>query len=299
MTGSSEKFKQRSYAKDTMRERQTPREPQTRTPAPALSFRATALKTGANAGEAQALSTNDDVHLWYARIDRVDATAFERLAATLADDELKRAGEYMQEKDRRTSIIARGLLRTRLSAYTGVPARELRFATIGNGKPVLAPGSAGLRQARTPLHFNISHSGEGILLGFTRLAEIGVDIEAADRNIDDLFGIAENFFAAGETAALKGLDPERQRPGFLNCWTRKEAFIKVHGEGLSRDLNSFEVELHPDAPPRLLRLDGSEAAARRYMLQAVDPEPAYVAAICLPAKPRQVHAFAWDGSFQS
>jgi 4'-phosphopantetheinyl transferase len=237
-----------------------------------------------------------EIHLWYARIDRVEAAAFARLQATLSPDERERAAKYYQEKDRRTSVIARGLLRERLSRYTGVPAQALRFTFMGNGKPVLA-GQHPRSGQSAAIHFNVSHSGSSVLLAFTRLADVGVDIEPVDRDLDDLFGVAESFFAPGETAALRTLTPPHLRRGFLNCWTRKEAFIKVHGEGLSRDLNSFEVELRPDVPARLLRLDGSEADARRYSLIAVDPEPAYVAAICLPAVPGHLRAFAWDGTF--
>ena len=77
--------------------------------------------------------------------------------------------------------------------------------------------------------------------------------------------------------------------------TRKEAFIKVYGEGLSRDLNSFEVELRPDHPPRVLVVDGSPATASEFTLFAADPDPQTIAAVCLPRAPRQVQAYRWNG----
>lgn len=255
----------------------------------AIAFRSVGLAESGHAAPLDGAS----VHLWYVRSDRLDADTMTRLHGTLSTDERKRADDYFQARDRRTSIVARGLLREQLSRYCGIPAGELRFTTVGNGKPALAPGLS-----NQSVQFNISHSGGAVLLGFTRLAEVGVDIEAGNRHLDDLMGVAESFFAPGETAALKRLSADQQRRGFLNCWTRKEAFIKVHGEGLSRDLNSFEVELAPNAAPRLLRLDGSTAAAERYSLYAVDPDPDHVAAICLPARPAKLEAFAWNGTFQ-
>ena len=215
------------------------------------------------------------------------------LRDVLAPEERRRADDYFQEKDRRTSTVARGLLRLQLAQYTGLPPAAIRFDSMGNGKPVLA-ASTGAGGA-PPVYFNVSHSGKGVLLGFTRIADIGVDIEDADRDIDDLLDIAENFFAPGEARVLRELPPAELRRGFFNCWTRKEAFIKVYGEGLSRDLNSFEVELRPDQPPRLMIVDGSREAADRFSLLAVDPEPDHVAAVCLPAAAPRIQAFAWDG----
>lgn len=236
-----------------------------------------------------------DVHVWYARTDRIPAIGFDRLADVLSPEERTRAAEYMQEKDRRTSIVARGLLRTLLNQYTGLAPESIQFGLAGNGKPVLT--AVDQERAADSIYFNVSHSGRGVLLGFTRVADIGVDIEDIDRSMDDLPGIAENFFAPGEADTLKRMDQSQLRRSFFNCWTRKEAFIKVYGEGLSRDLNSFEVEFRPDRPARLLVLDGSEADARRFSMIAVDPEPDYIAAICLPARPNVVQGFAWDGAF--
>ena len=105
-----------------------------------------------------------DVHLWYARTDRISPVRYEMLRDVLAPEERRRADDYFQEKDRRTSTVARGLLRLQLAQYTGLPPAAIRFDSMGNGKPVLA-ASTGAGGA-PPVYFNVSHRGKGVLLGF-------------------------------------------------------------------------------------------------------------------------------------
>ena len=101
------------------------------------------------------------------------------------------------------------------------------------------------------LRFNLAHSHELALYAFTRGREIGVDIEYL-RALPDADQIADRFFSARENATLQALPASQRRQAFFNCWTRKEAYIKAIGKGLSQPLDQFEVSLAPGDPARLL-----------------------------------------------
>jgi 4'-phosphopantetheinyl transferase len=70
----------------------------------------------------------------------------------------------------------------------------------------------------------------------------------------------------------------------MNCWTRKEAFIKAVGEGLSYPLRSFDVSLAPGEDARLLRLDAGPGAAGDWTLASFEPCPGYVGAVAVEGR---------------
>jgi phosphopantetheine--protein transferase-like protein len=147
------------------------------------------------------------------------------------------------------------VLRDILGRYLGVPPSELGFRYSAYGKPALAAGFDGVG-----VRFNISHSHEMALLAVTCHREIGVDIEYLGREIRGE-EIAEHFFSTHERASLRALPAAAKHEAFFNCWTRKEAYIKAHGEGLSLPLDQFDVSLAPGEPAALLatRSDPREA----------------------------------------
>ena len=63
------------------------------------------------------------------------------------------------------------------------------------------------------------------------------------------------FFAPVEADEIWGLPPEEQRAAFFACWTRKEAFVKALGAGLSVPLDRFRVTVRADQPARLMSVD--------------------------------------------
>jgi len=60
--------------------------------------------------------------------------------------------------------------------------------------------------------------------------------------------LAEQFFSPSEIKSLQQADPLDRLDRFYRCWTRKEAFVKAHGEGLSIPLDSFSVSIDSDEP---------------------------------------------------
>ncbi len=213
-----------------------------------------------------------EVQVWRADLD-VGAPALLRLRESLSADEAARAERFHSPLLRDRFIAGRGILRAVLARYMGTPAGDLRFCTNAHGKPALIPGSGA-----QDLRFNLSHSHGLALFAFALGREVGVDLEyVRPSGTDDR--VAERFFSAREVMALRTLPKSAQAEAFFHCWTRKEAYIKARGEGLSIGLNSFAVSLAPDQMTNLsiTRSDGSEAGG--WSLRALAPGDGYVSAV--------------------
>ncbi|MCM3874405.1 MAG: 4'-phosphopantetheinyl transferase superfamily protein [Pyrinomonadaceae bacterium] len=211
-----------------------------------------------------------DVHVWHAMLD--DRLAG-RLRSVLSEDELTRADRFHFQKDRNHFIVARGLLRTILASYLDVSPIDLRFCYGEKGKPALMKISG-----ENSIEFNLSHSHGMALFAFSRNRALGVDLEFIR---DELMGedVAERFFSDAEVTALRALSPETRRQAFFNCWTRKEAYIKACGEGLSMALNEFDVSLVPGEPAALLKNKKDPNEVSRWSMHSIPVESGYVAAL--------------------
>lgn len=179
-----------------------------------------------------------ELHLWLMPLAQ-PASVVEQLAKTLAPDETERAARFHFDRDRRRFIAARGLLRQILGRYSGVRSEDIRFAYGPFDKPCLAAGTG-----PAGLEFSLSHSQDWALVGFARGRMIGVDLEEV-RPMADYRDLAQANFAPAEVTALFDLPEEQQLDGFFACWTRKEAYAKALGLGLSLDLSSFAVSVRP------------------------------------------------------
>jgi 4'-phosphopantetheinyl transferase len=229
------------------------------------------------------------VHVWRVSLEQPPG-AVATLRALLSADEQTRADRFHFEKDRRHFIVARATLRKLLGRYLDIAAADLRFAYADHGKPQLA---AEIGQQLTPLRFNLAHSGGLAVYAFTLLGEIGIDLEYIKPEFtgDD---VARRFFSATEIASLDQLGADERVFAFFNCWTRKEAFIKAKGMGLSLALDQFDVALAPDQEAALLRTRWDESEAGRWSLRALDIGTGYVGAMALEAHDWQLHCWEFD-----
>ena len=203
-----------------------------------------------------------EVHVWVAVLDALPVGAYIGL---LSPDEAARADRFHFARDRQRFVGARGLLRELLGCYVDVDPSALLFAYGPRGKPYLAADSRPDR-----VRFNVSHSGGLALLAFVRERQLGVDLEL-ERPVPEAESIAERYFSPREGAALGRLPPAERPRAFFRCWTRKEAFIKATGDGLSRPLDAFDVTLAPREPARLLRVEGEPEEAARWWMEGLEP----------------------------
>jgi 4'-phosphopantetheinyl transferase len=184
------------------------------------------------------------VHVWRFESGR-GPTAAPGFTDCLSGEERARAQALRVEAARQSFVGSRAHLRHTLARYVGAGPAELRFETGEYGKPGLA-GAGELR-------FSLSHSADLALLAVTSGREVGVDLEW-HRSLPEARDIVAAHFARTEAAALAALPDAAFTPAFFDCWTRKEAFIKALGLGLSFPLNAFAVSL--GQPALLLELHG-------------------------------------------
>jgi 4'-phosphopantetheinyl transferase len=191
----------------------------------------------------------------------------------LVNDERVRASRFRFHTDSDRFVAARSSLRTILARYLRTRPAEVEFGLNPFGKPYLTGG-----EDKLGLRFNLSHSHNMALLAVARNRDVGVDIEfrRADLATDE---IARRFFSLAERNQLEAIVPEQKTEAFFNCWTRKEAYIKARGEGLSFPLDQFDVSFAPDAPPALLgnRRDANEVS--RWSFEELSPADGYAAAL--------------------
>lgn len=188
-----------------------------------------------------------EAHVWIFDLSP-SSERFATLRSRLSPDELKRADRFRFEKDQISFASARGHLRECLGGYLGQDPCALIFQYNSFGKPLLSSQRSG---DLPKLDFNVSHSHGLALIAVTREGDVGVDIEQIRSSV---MGerIADRFFSPAEVASLTRIPAEGQADAFFACWTRKEAYIKARGDGLSRSLDTFSVSLGCEEEPRLL-----------------------------------------------
>ena len=196
-----------------------------------------------------------EVQLWRINLATV-AEAEQRWERILSADERSRAARFHFSKDRAYFTATRALLRTILGGYLNLNPTELVFQHSEKEKPSLHPSSPAGQ-----MEFNVSHSGSVAILAFSRARALGVDVEQLRDNFDHE-AIARRFFSEQEQRELATLSPAERYHGFFRCWTRKEAYIKARGAGLSLPLHQFDVSLRRGEVNALLatRPDSTEAA---------------------------------------
>ena len=175
----------------------------------------------------------------------MDRGAVAEAKKLLPREEVMRAERFHHGRDHDRYVAAHARLRQILSKYTGITASRLTFESTEFGKPSLQPATN-----ECGINFNLSHSGDWFLLGVVRNARIGIDIEEIERE-SATADVAKRFFTPRENAELQSLPPDLRTIAFFHCWTRKEAYLKALGCGLSVSPTDCEVTLLPTASPEL------------------------------------------------
>ena len=226
------------------------------------------------------LSLNrDEVHVWRIPLDLPQRLVAD-LAPLLSREERARAEQIRYEEARRRFLVSHGATRRILSRYLEQEPEEIRFVTGGRGKPhVVTPAGA------PAICFSLSHSGEVALCAVAEGRAVGVDIQRI-RPVSVWREIAARYFSAGENQALRSLAGDEAREAFFLGWTRKEAYSKALGEGISQRWTQFTVPLQPGA--------GAERVGGRFTLCALAPGPAYVAAVAAQGADWRLSCWQWS-----
>ncbi|HET9526644.1 MAG TPA: 4'-phosphopantetheinyl transferase superfamily protein [Pyrinomonadaceae bacterium] len=214
------------------------------------------------------LHTNE-VHVWRLTLDH----PVENFIDLLQPDEIKRANRFHFEKDRRHFVVARGFLRVLLGRYLQIDPEHLQFSYGAWGKPAL---DGELRESQ--LRFNMSHSHGMALYAIAERREIGVDVEHVRADFASE-NVARRFFSPFEVGVLCELPAHDRVAGFFRCWTRKEAYIKATGRGMSQPLDGFDVTLGSEEAVALLRND--DGSHERWKLVDIAVAPGYAGALAV------------------
>lgn len=211
------------------------------------------------------------VHLWR-RALHASAAELNSCYRLLSKEEQERALRFRIERPRKDFVLTRGTLRLLLARYLSTTAEEVSLRNSPNGKPFL--------EGENDLCFNVSHTDGLALMAFAKRRAIGVDVENLERETE-VAQLAERFFSPTERQALRQLSGEKLKQAFFRCWTRKEAYIKAKGDGLSLPLDQFDVSIAAGDRDALLATRPDPVESDRWMLSDVFLGPGYTAAVAV------------------
>ncbi len=211
----------------------------------------------------------------------VQPDSLQQMESTLSADESQRASRFHFEDDRACYIVAHASLREILGRYLRCEPHDVKFSTNEYGKPFLPDHN---------IEFNLSHSGAYALIAVTCARKVGIDVEFIREDIE-LANLASRYFSPRDLSEWMALPPEQRTLGFFQCWTRKEAYIKAQGLGLSLPLDSFDVSIGEPALLRATRHDPSEAA--RWSLRSLAVELNYTAALAVEGNDLEYRLWDW------
>ena len=209
------------------------------------------------------------IHIWSfpTKVSPHVVAAFER---AIVPEERHRARRFRFDHLYASFVVAHGALRHLLGHYIKCNPTEVSFVYGMKGKPALAFPSS--------IQFNMTHSGDLAVIALTLRREIGVDLEQI-RPMSDMQQIADRFFCPEEASEVMSAPETERERAFFRCWTRKEAYIKATGDGLSAPLNSFRVTVHPDVPARFVHVQQSVTEAETWTLHDLQVAAGYAAAL--------------------
>jgi 4'-phosphopantetheinyl transferase len=228
-----------------------------------------------------------EVHVWRAFLN-TSPSLIHYLQPLLTEDEVVRAGRFAFERDRHHFIVARGILRAILGRYLSIDPAYLRFDTNAYGKP-----SLGLPRGKPSLKFNLAHSYNLALYVFTYSREVGIDVEYIRAGID-YDELAKYSFSQYEQSILRALPEAAKQQAFFHCWTRKEAYIKARGKGLSIPLDLFDVSLEPGEPPVLINSREDPQETARWSFRDLDPGTDYASALAVEGSDWSLNCWQWE-----
>lgn len=227
------------------------------------------------------------VDIWRVFLDpRIDSVKL--IESSLSADESQRAARFHFKADRERFILAHGCLRDILARYLHCEPGQLSFFTGEYGKPALVDKK---------IDFNLSHSGDYALIAIAYGRKVGIDVEKV-RQERELESIASRYFSTREVSEFMALPTEQRESAFFNCWTRKEAYIKALGLGLSLPLDSFDVSLAPNEPALLRATRPDASIASRWTLLSLEVDPDYAGALAVEGRGLEFRYWDWNLDFR-
>lgn len=231
--------------------------------------------------------SEDEIHVWQASLN-IPVADLSLLHQFLSQEEVAKAKQFYFEKNRHHYVGAHGILRILLSRYLNTSPDQLRFDYNAYGKPSLA-----FPFRESTVTFNMSHAHEIALYVFAHTRQVGIDVEYICSDIE-YEQLAKYSFSPNELAVFCALPAALKQQAFFNCWTRKEAYIKAKGKGLSLPLEQFDVSLSPDEPATLLESREVPSNTKQWLLQELCLDPGYVGALAIEGSGWQLSCWKYS-----
>ena len=204
----------------------------------------------------------------------------EEMVGALPDDEQARARRYLRREDRERFVVARMLIRRLCGAYFRLEPRAVPLRRSSLGKPYVVQEG---RTGQHGLEFNVSHSGDCVILVWTEGGPVGVDVEAVEQLCRGSFTeIARSAFSSDECAALGSVKLEDSATTFYRIWVRKEAILKAEGCGIGGALQSFSVAFQSPHGVRWPDEIMVPSSARIWSIFDFNPAPGHAASVAVP-----------------
>jgi len=229
-----------------------------------------------------------EVHIWRLWLDILPREV-ESLQAALSKSETERAEKFHFQKDRNRFVAAHSYTRWILGRYLKLPPEQILITFNEYGKPELDHINH-----LGAFKFNLSHSDSVGLFAVTNEMRLGVDVERIMYK-DNIEEIAQRFFSAEEVEQLLAQPASQRGEAFFRCWTRKEAYIKAIGGGMSIPLNQFEVTFVSGVPPQIIQIGGDRSEAARWALHHIHPGEEYVGALAVEGQAIELKCFQSSG----
>ena len=250
--------------------------------------RAENMKPSWNTPPTQLRLSRENVHIWRAVLD-LPSESVQEFKGSLSIDERMKAEHFRYERDRSRFIAARGILRLILASYLSVYPGAIRFCYGKDGKPRLENIFG-----KTGIQFSLSHSEGLALYVFTQGRQVGIDVEYM-REISEMKEIIEQFFSVRERTFFDTLPTSEKQETFFKWWTRKEAFAKATGEGLSYPLDGFDALLAKGKSVESLGILGGAQERPRWSIWDVRPAEEFAGAVVVEGGSLDVQYWQWPG----
>ena len=211
------------------------------------------------------------IHIWRIRVpDEQELPHY--WSNLLTDEERDRVNRKRLPIDSRRTLASRACLRTLLGGYLHLKPQDIELKTKCEGKPFIENQGTTSR-----IEFNVSHSGEWILMGFSLDQSLGIDVE---QRRELVFGdLVNDFFTPSEQKHWNALHPDQHSMAFFSAWTRKEAYLKAIGLGLMKAPNSFAISVNDKSPSKIEWCSDNPTTCSQWQIIDLEPAPGYMGAL--------------------
>lgn len=229
-----------------------------------------------------------EVHIWKVPLD-IDYNCLAELSTILSRDEIERAQKFRFEIHAKRFIACRGRLRIILGHYLEKLPHHLQFGYCRYGKPYLHDELHDLK-----LQFNVSHSQDMALFAISCASRVGVDVEQI-RDIPNMLNIARGVLTDREYSSVNSHLGRKRIEHFFQLWTRKEAYVKAVGCGLTYEMNKIDVLIEDNTTYQTALTENEINHTTSWMLYDLTGiSSTYMGAVVVEGSTTLLRHYTWD-----